>query len=248
MLSASSVRWGRSARDCEAANPYFPSPTPRACQNERLDMPNVLYLHGFASSSRSSKGIFLARRFAESGAPVARPDLDEGDFRDLTISGQLRLVASLAAELRPVFLIGSSLGGYLAALHAARDPATVRALVLLAPAFDFPRRLGLRLGAGTLEQWRQDGSLAFHHYRYGRPLPLAYRFYEDALQYEAFPDVAVPTRILHGRRDESVDPALSAEYARGRPNVEVEWLDSDHGLGDVLEEIWRSVAAFYHEV
>lgn len=209
-----------------------------------LSMPGVLYLHGFASSSRSGKGVFLASRFAELGVEVALPDLDEGEFEKLTITRQLQVVARVAASLRPGILIGSSLGGYLAALHAARAPFAAPALVLLAPAFDFARRLGRRLGP-QMEAWQRDGSLGFHHYGLGREAPIAYRFYEDALLYEPFPEVTVPTKVLHGRCDDVVDPALSAEFARSRPHVELEWLDSDHQLLDVTEELWRSIRTFY---
>ncbi len=157
-------------------------------------MPSVLYLQRFASSSRSSKGVFLARRFAELGVEVALPDLDEGEFEKLTITGQLQSVARVAASLRPGIVIGSSLGGYLAALHAAREPSTAPALVLLAPAFDFARYLCLRLGL-QMEAWRRDGTLAFHHFGLRRKAPLAYRFFEDALLYEPFPEATVPTKI-----------------------------------------------------
>lgn len=210
-------------------------------------MPSALYLHGFASSSRSSKGMFLANRFAELGVEVVLPALDEGVFEELTITRQLQFIARVAARMRPSIMIGSSLGGYLAALHAAREPVTAPALVLLAPAFDFARRLSRRLGP-QMEAWQRDGTLAFHHYGLGREAPLAYRFLQDALLYEPFPEVTVPTKILHGRFDDVVDPALSVEFAHGRPQVEVEWLDSDHQLLDVTDEIWHSIRAFYDRV
>ena len=139
-------------------------------------MPSALYLHGFASSSRSSKGMFLANRFAELGVEVVLPALDEGVFEELTITRQLQFIARVAARMRPSIMSGSSLGGYLAALHAAREPVTAPALVLLAPAFDFARRLSRRLGP-QMEAWQRNGTLAFHHYGLGREAPLAYRFF-----------------------------------------------------------------------
>ena len=45
------------------------------------------------------------------------------------------------AKGEPLVLMGSSLGGYLAALYAARHPSSVDRLILLAPAFRFSRTL-----------------------------------------------------------------------------------------------------------
>ena len=130
------------------------------CQNGALRVPGILYLHGFCSSAKTAKGAFLARRFAEIGVRLTVPELDGGDFRNTTLTRQLGLVARLTDELRPDMLIGSSLGGYLAALHAARAPERAPLLVLLAPAFDFTNRLAQSLGPAT-EEWRQNGQREF---------------------------------------------------------------------------------------
>ena len=44
------------------------------------------------------------------------------------------------AKGEPLVLMGSSLGGYLAALYAERHPKAVDRLVLIAPAFGFLQR------------------------------------------------------------------------------------------------------------
>ena len=49
----------------------------------------------------------------------------------------------------------------------------------------------------------------------------------------------------HGKDDEAVDADLSVEFAAGKPNVELHLLDSDHGLTDVMDEMWRETARFY---
>ena len=206
-------------------------------------MPGVLYLHGFCSSSKSAKGVFLSARFKECGIQVVLPDLDEGDFEHTTISRQLALVRRAARHLRPSMVIGSSLGGYLAALCAARDPDMVPRLVLMAPAFDFASRISLVLGP-RMTAWRREGSLPFHHYGLQREAPLDYGFIEDARRYEPFPAVSVPTRVLHGRRDESVDPALAARFARETPDADLQWFDTDHQMLDVLDQLWSSIQAF----
>ena len=206
-------------------------------------MPGVLYLHGFCSSSKSAKGVFLSARFKECGIQVVLPDLDEGDFEHTTISRQLALVRRAARHLRPSMVIGSSLGGYLAALCAARDPDMVPRLVLMAPAFDFASRISLALGP-RMTAWQRERSLPFHHYGLQREAPLDYGFIEDARRYEPFPAVSVPTRVLHGRRDESVDPALAARFARENTAADLQWYNTDHQMLDVLDQLWSSIQAF----
>src|SRR5260370_16897643 len=105
----------------------------------------VIYLDGFASGPLSSKAQFFRRRFAEHGVTMQIPDLNEGDFEGLTISRQL-LAVDRIAEGEDVRLMGSSMGGYLAALYAARHPEMTE-LVLMPPSFPFARRLPPSLGA-----------------------------------------------------------------------------------------------------
>jgi hypothetical protein len=102
-------------------------------------MTRIVYLHGFASSRHSSKAQFFARKFAARGVAMEIPQLDEGRFEELTISGQLGVIER-AVGGQPAILIGSSLGGYLSALYASRHGDQIEKLVLLAPAFQFPRR------------------------------------------------------------------------------------------------------------
>src|SRR5258708_31004006 len=99
----------------------------------------VVYLHGFASSPQSTKAKFFARKFAQANIAFEAPAVDAGSFESLTISGQLEVVAKAAqakavADAEPLVLMGSSLGGYLAALYAADHPKLVDRLILMAPA------------------------------------------------------------------------------------------------------------------
>lgn len=205
----------------------------------------IAYLHGFASGPGSTKGQFLHARLAALGIELLRPDLTRGDFSHMTIGGELAAVEDLArAHPGPLTLVGSSLGGYIAALYAARRPERIERLVLLAPAFDFGRQFTASLEPDALARWRATGWREFHHYGEQRACPLSIGVLDDAATYEAFPDVHVPTLVFHGRRDTVVDPALSETFARGRPHVERELLDSDHELRDVLEPMWERMRTF----
>jgi len=149
-------------------------------------MAPVLYLHGFASGPGSSKADYFRRVLEPAGLPLQVPDLAAGDFEHLTLTGQLAVIAR-AAGGRTVSLIGSSMGGYLAALFAARHPQAVDRVVLLAPAFGFARRWREHLGAEAVERWRETGGLEIFHYGENRPVILGYQLLEDADPYETTP-------------------------------------------------------------
>ena len=202
----------------------------------------IVYLHGFASGPQSGKAQFFAGKFRALGVPFVAPQLDEGNFEGLTISGQLRVVDEVV-DGEPVVLMGSSLGGYLAALYAARH-RVVEKLVLLAPAFQFPTRWRARYTDEELERWRERGTIPFYHYGFKEEKGLGYQIVEDAVKYEDEPAFEQPALVLQGRRDEVVPEALSKAFAEGRPNVTLRLLDSGHELTDVLDELWLETAKF----
>ena len=206
-------------------------------------MTRVVYLHGFASSPLSSKAQFFRRKFAACGVPMEIPQLDEGRFEDLTISGQLAVIERSVGG-QPAILMGSSLGGYLAALYASRNPSGIEKLVLLAPAFQFSRRWRERYSDQEWERWQREGSAPVFHYGDGRERRLGYRFVEDAARYEDEPEFPQPALILHGLRDTVVPPEISTAYAARHPNVRPVFLESGHELTDVLEPMWVRISSF----
>ena len=205
-------------------------------------MARVLYLHGFASSPASRKAQLFRGRFAEAGLDLEIPDLEEGSFRNLTMSGQLRVIERRASG-EPVHLIGSSMGGYLAALYAARHPETQR-LVLMAPAFGFARRWAASLGRQRVEDWRATGTLEVFHYAAGGPTPIGWGLMEDALRYEDEPRVDRPALVWHGLQDKVVPLEASRSFVAHNPSARLVEVDSGHELTDVAERIAEEALAF----
>lgn len=212
--------------------------------------PQVVYLHGFASSPASSKAAFLERRLAAQGVPFHCPDLNQPDFSTLTATRMIERTASLIATLPagPVALFGSSLGAF-AALQAAEQAADaaqpITQLVLLAPALDFGRRPVGDLGDGGMARWRDTGWWELTHYASGEPTRVHYELFRDAQRYDAFAARReIPTLVLQGRRDAVVDPDMVARYAAVRPHVTLIMLDDDHQLGASLERVWSESARF----
>jgi pimeloyl-ACP methyl ester carboxylesterase len=202
----------------------------------------LVYLHGFASGPGSRKARIFAERCAALGVRVTVPDLAEGDFRGLTITKQLQAVERAAGGTQ-VILVGSSLGGYLAALYAARHPE-VRKVVLMAPAFGFARRWAESLGEARLRDWQRTGAMEVMHYASGQMAEIGWGLMEDGRRYEEEPRVEQPALIFHGSNDVVVPLQCSESFAARRPNVTLRVLDSDHELGDVVETIWEESRKF----
>ena len=205
-----------------------------------------LYLHGFASSPASKKAQYFRDHFASLSIDLNVPDLNQGDFSHLTLTRQLQQIEA-ELSLNPasdVVVIGSSFGGLTAARFAEQN-LSVKRLILLAPAFNFLSEWFSKLGAEKLSQWKTQGYLSIYHYAEKQNLPLYYDFLEDLSEY---PDEQlqreIPTLILHGINDEVIPIQASQNYLKTRPWVRLVELNSDHGLENVLGEIWQETRDF----
>jgi uncharacterized protein len=207
----------------------------------------VFYLHGFASSAKSTKASYLGERLRQHGMTLRCPDFNEPAFATLTITRMLdRLDRELAAAgSQPAALIGSSLGGSLAILAAEKLGPRVDRLVLLAPAVMFAKPGHHLLPPERIAEWERAGQLPFFHYRDHCERMLDYAFYEDSFRYDPFAAVFTqPAVILQGLHDAAVDPRTVEAFARTRPNVTLSLLDDDHQLLASLPRIWNDVAPF----
>jgi pimeloyl-ACP methyl ester carboxylesterase len=207
----------------------------------------VLYLHGFASSPESTKASYLGSRLVDRGLAFRCPDLNEPAFASLTMT---RMLAQVDRELDvlagPSAVIGSSLGGALAILAAARWPDRVARLVLLAPAVMFGKPGHHLLPPERIDAWRRDGSLAVFHYAAGEERRLGFEFYEDSLRYDVFGTTFdQPCLAFQGTRDASVEPAGVEAFSRTRPNVSLVLLDDDHQLTTSLPLVWKGIETFF---
>jgi pimeloyl-ACP methyl ester carboxylesterase len=203
----------------------------------------ALYLHGFASGPGSGKAQWFRRAFAERGVDLEVPNLVEGDFESLTITGQLAVIER-TAQWEPVSLIGSSMGGYLAALYASRHPEVER-VVLLAPAFHFPQRWPDELGAEQAGEWERTGRMEVFHYGEGRPMHIGWSLIEDGRRYDAEPSFSQSALIFHGTGDTVVPHTYSEAFAARHGNVELHLLASDHQLTDSTQVMWDRMVEFF---
>ena len=202
----------------------------------------LAYLHGFASGPASTKAQLVRARLAALGYELAIPDLAP-DFTRQTITSQLAIAEALL-DSEPAILMGSSLGGYLAALVAARHPERVRALVLLAPAFGFAPRWEAQLGPEVMAHWHRHGVMPVMHYGREREALLSIELLTDARRYPDEPDPVVPALVVAGRFDDAVPLATVETFARRRPERELVVYEAGHQLTEVLEPMWELIRTF----
>ena len=228
-------------RDSPRAPTPFPMPTPPPG-------PRWLYLHGFASGPASAKGVALAEHYARRGVQMERLDLRVPSLERLQLSAGLAVAREAIGgpEDRAV-VFGSSLGGLTAARLAEAD-ARVCALVLLAPAFRVVEQLRKSLGPATWGRWEREGALETDDFAEKRRTRVHFGFVADAERVDAarggWPDVRVPTLVVHGRQDATCDVALSRAWAAGKPHVRLVEVDDGHELVASLPRIHAEADAF----
>ena len=227
----------------------LPAGVPAAAVTDSLaPVRHVTYLHGFASSPRSSKAERFERELLMRGVGFSCPDFNQPAFETLTVTRMLAATREALDRVPagPIALVGSSLGAFVA-LHAAEAAwgTTVDRLVLLAPALDFGGNRLRRLGVHGIDEWRRTGRLEVFHYGDNMTRHVNYELYEDAAQYDAFSVAgSLPTLVFQGRRDDLVDPEMVERWAARRPHVDLHLVDDGHQLTASMEAIWTEAERF----
>lgn len=205
-------------------------------------MPQVLYMHGFASSPKSEKVRGIRDVLARYGITLNVPDLNIPSFEKLDFQAIVDYVMSVAGQ--PAAVAGSSLGA-LVALEVVRR-GIAKPLVLIAPALGVADKWITRIPDG-------DPVSVFNHAR-GENAPIHRAFFIRMAAVDS-DRVAppVPVTVVMGAQDESVPYERVTEVWQRWQNsgrlVEgsrfVEVADGDHGLTAhvelLAEEIRRVV-------
>jgi pimeloyl-ACP methyl ester carboxylesterase len=88
----------------------------------------IIFIHGQESSSQGTKGLFFRDNFPEMIIP---------DFTG-AVATRMSKLNEILSGTTGIIMIGSSLGGLMAALYAFQNPDKIKKLVLLAPALNLP--------------------------------------------------------------------------------------------------------------
>ena len=186
-------------------------------------MPGLLWLGGFKSDMRGTKAAALDRGAAAHRRNCVRFDYSghgesDGKFTDGTISRWLdESFAVFDAYCDgPQVLVGSSMGGWLALLLARelmrrespRSPASLAALVLIAPAVDFTEELmWKRFPAEVKRKLESDGVWERPSLYSAEPYPITAALIEDGRRHlllGGLIETGCPVRILQGVADPDV--------------------------------------------
>jgi pimeloyl-ACP methyl ester carboxylesterase len=223
--------------------------------DSRIAGPRWLYLHGFASGPGSTKGMALAEHYAGRRVTLECLDLRQPSMEHLRLSSMITHVReAIGAPADRAVVLGSSLGG-LTAARVAEEDARVCALVLLAPAFRMAERWRTRLGEEEWERWRSTGYVETEDHARGGMARVDFGFMEDVARVDSpgngWPDVRVPTLVIHGTRDDVVPVEGSRRWAAGKQHVRLVEVDDGHELVASLDliarEADRHLAGFLNE-
>ena len=195
-------------------------------------MTQFIYLHGFASGPSSKKAIVFKNKFKGIGLSLMVPDLEKGNFENINLTFQMNILFDLLDinKDEKVCLVGSSMGGYLAAI-AAQKRTNVKAIYLLAPGFNFMDRWMKKLDLDCEDETSWISMIPVFHYRYGTTKLISTNIFKDAENWSNLKlDREIPIRIVHGIHDEVVSVNESRNFIIDRPWASLKELDADHGL------------------
>lgn len=237
----------------------------RAREGKSQGAPGLVWLGGFKSDMQGTKAAALDDWAREHGRACLRFDYSGhgesgGKFEDGTIG--LWLEESLAVYRQycrgPQVLIGSSMGGWIALLLAARlrelkDAAPLAGMVLIAPAVDFTEELMWKQFSDTIKReievkgaWMRPSEYSDEGY------PITKALIEDGrkhLMMGGLIEPGCPVHILQGVKDPDVPWKHAVELVSrfSRDDVVLTLIkDGDHRLSrpEDIERLLRAVEEF----
>ncbi len=228
-------------RESKASLAYVFSPA----DEKGADLPLVMFLSGFKSDMEGTKAVYLEERCRARGQAFLRFDYSghgksEGKFEEGTISAwkddALDVLSHVNPERRPVILVGSSMGGWIALLIAAQKATPLAGLVGVAAAPDFTRDFDKeKITPQNRTDLAEKGYFAMPS-DYDEPYIITRALIEDGeancLLDKRF-DLGIPIHLVQGKKDESVkwEKARAIQKAFGPGNVGISFIeDGDHRL------------------
>jgi alpha-beta hydrolase superfamily lysophospholipase len=225
--------------------------------------PVVIYAHGFngfkdwgnfdliASRFAAQGYVFVKFNFSHNGTTPEHPE----EFTDLNLFGNnnyskelkdLHLVTDWvcdplnecrrAMNTNNICLIGHSMGGGMATLHASRDKR-IHKLITWAAISECKTPWG-SWPAEKMQEWKETGVQYYTNSRTKQEMPLHYQLYEDYMQHseelsieKAIKALEIPVLICHGTLDTSVGVKSAFDLHSWQPSSQLFTLKTDHVFG-----------------
>lgn len=212
--------------------------------------PGLLWLAGLKSDMVSTKAEALSHFAAERGLSYVRFDYSghgqsEGEFENGTIGAWLKEALAVFSELTigAQIVVGSSTGGHIALLmlrhlmaEDAREAERLRALVLIAPAWDLTEELMWKQFPEAARREIMEQGFTLRPSDYGEPYRITRRFIEEGREHllarRPF-DPQRPIVMLQGLQDQDVPAAHARDlvaFITGDWAKLVEVADGEHRL------------------
>jgi pimeloyl-ACP methyl ester carboxylesterase len=223
--------------------------------------PGLFWLGGFNSDMKGTKALALDAWAAEHDRACVRFDYSGhgesgGAFVDGTIGRWLEESLAVFDQFcsGPQVVIGSSMGGWMALLLARaivrrpQSPASLAALVLIAPAPDFTEELMWKGFSPEIRRQIETEGVWLRPSPYGDPYPITRALIEDGrnhLLLGSVIEVGCPVHILQGAQDPDVPWQHAFALAQRLPADDVVLTmiqDGDHRLSRP-QDIARIIAA-----
>ncbi len=212
----------------------------------KMEKKPVLFLHGFASSARSTKARYFGQKLQDL-PQIEYHAIDFNptplDFEYVTTTGLIDRLRQFVLDhnLETIRIIGSSFGGLVATQYAHRFGGAER-MLLLAPGL---RWLSGGLSEGQLEAWKTAGALPVYHKGLQNEVPVRYDLHVDGMRYLTPVQPPSAMLIIHGKNDTTVPIDDSRAYASEHPQaVQLVEVEADHDLNGHLELAWEYVQSF----
>ena len=222
--------------------------------------PVGLFVHGLLSDGDGTKSMHLwesARqknrswlRFDQRGQ--GRSDGTFDDFRISRVVEDLRCVLDFVCD-QPTVIVGSSLGGWVAAHAGLTGRHNIVGLVLIAPAFNFVETIYRSLSVEDQKSWEAEGRRFFPSPYEEDGFALDFDTVIDARRFDLYRNPIEfdhPVVILHGELDDVVPVAVSEKFqASSKSDVLLEVIpEGDHRLSGHAETIQRHVDAIWDDL
>ena len=217
--------------------------TPLAYRRILGQGPGILFLGGFKSDMTGTKAEALAAWAAVRNQAFCRFDYaghgtSGGAFEDGTIGRWTADAQTVLERLTsgPQVLIGSSMGGWIAALLARANPARMHALLGIAPAPDFTEELMWPQFPPEVRAAIARDGVWYRPSEYGEAYAITRALIEDGKRNSVLGGALTfpfPVRILQGMRDTDVPWRHALRFAEAIEGGDVRITlvkDGDHRL------------------
>jgi pimeloyl-ACP methyl ester carboxylesterase len=177
----------------------------------------LYYIHGYHSSPDSRKGILFTQELKAKA--IQYRDVEP---EDLVINDCLKRISEVIKNDDNVTLIGSSLGGYLAA-SAALDHENVRRIILLNPAIPPP----------SLDVTTVQG--------------MSHRILKEMINPQLFQQrINADIMIIRGTEDIDIPDRWVLEFAMAQEAM-IQFLHDDHRFSKLLEKLPKIIKQMLKE-